>query len=57
VKKKVLMAEASKQYPIPIIIQMGKSHDLLDEKEILYSGHIDPHSSAFTAKYKSQTDI
>jgi hypothetical protein len=52
-----LLAGASRQYPIPIIIQMGKSHYLLDEREIFYSGHIDPHSSAFTANHKSQTDI
>jgi len=52
-----LIARAPREYPTPIIIKMGKSHYLLNETKTLYSGHIDPHSSAFTSKYKSKTDL
>ena len=52
-----LISEAPIDYPIPIIIKMGKSHYLLNEAKTLYSGHIDPHTSAFTPKYISKTNL
>jgi hypothetical protein len=35
-----------------MIIKMGKSYYLLNEKEEVYSGYMDPHSFAFTPKNK-----
>ena len=49
-----LIREASQELPLPLIIKHLNKHYLLDSKNRIFTGTLDPHTQAFTTKNETQ---